>query len=235
MGFKFKRLVKSAKKTIKSAGRAAAKVVKYAAPVVGTLVGGPVGGLIGTGLAAGASQVGPNKNRGAALKRSIVSGLGVTAGGSALGLISGAGFGASGISSISRILGGGAPEAQPEVAENELLGPDNFLYSTPASGTAAATKGGNPPALGDAFLNAASGGLGSFIGNQNGPSGLEGSGARAGGTFGTEGGGVASGGILGGIPEAQVEGAGGLGSKLLPLALVAAGVFVVMQLSKKKG
>lgn len=190
MGFKFKRLTKSAKKIIKSAGRTAAKVVKVAAPVAGTLLLGPLGGLAGTALAAGASQVGPNKSRSAALKRSIVSGLGITAGGSALGLISGAGLGASGISSISRIFGGGSPSPQVAPDQNSALA-NAFL--SPAGGTAAVV-GGNPPAMQNGLENALFSGIGGFIGNQSGPSGLEGVGQRTGGTFGTEGGGLPGGG-----------------------------------------
>lgn len=244
MGFKFKRLVKSTKKAIKSVTRTTAKVVAVAAPIVGTAVFGAAGGAIGTAIGAAAAQVGPNKNRSSQLKRSLVSGAAITGAGAALGLASGAGLAASGISSISRIFGGG-PVAQPggndplgnalltgngsAGSSNELF--RNALLSDPAAGTAMGVAG-QPPARALGLENALLSGMGSFIGNQNGPSGLEGSGARAGGTFGTEGGGVASGGILGGLPQPEPGETKLAGMGLIPLLAIGAGAFLL--LSRKR-
>lgn len=112
----FKRLKKKLKKTfvakaVKSVGRATAKVVKYAAPVVGAVVAGPLGAAVGTGVAGIASQVGPNKNRGAALKRTLIYGGSVAGASAVLGLASGAGIGASVISSAGKIFSPSAPVA----------------------------------------------------------------------------------------------------------------------------
>lgn len=113
---KLKKLRKKLKKTFvfkaaKTVGRTAAKVVKYAAPAAGALVLGPLGAAGGTALAAAASQVGPNKNRKAALVRTLKYGGAVTVGTAALGLVSGAGIGASVLSSGASLFGGGGGSA----------------------------------------------------------------------------------------------------------------------------
>jgi hypothetical protein len=105
----FKKLKKKVSKVVKVVGRSAAKVVKYAAPVVGAVVAGPLGAAAGGALGAAAAQVGPTKNRSAQLKRSLVYGGAVAGGTAVLGMASGAGIGASVISSVGRIFNPSGP------------------------------------------------------------------------------------------------------------------------------
>lgn len=128
----FKSWKKKMKKTFafkaaKATGRGAAKVVKYVAPPVGAVFLGPLGAAVGTGMAAVASQVGPNKNRTAALKRSLVYGGSITAGTAALGVLSGSGLGASVLTSLGKMFGPTAPVApvtdQQAAMDNAFLSP----------------------------------------------------------------------------------------------------------------
>jgi hypothetical protein len=204
--------------------RKVANVVQIGAPVVGSMLLGPLGGAIGTAVGLGASQVGPNKNRTAALKRTLFSGAAVTAGFAGLGALSGAGLAAPGIASIQNLFGGGAPQPQsPEganvpanvsarnMAGGRLIstpgGPVWVPNSLPAS---VATKG-DPNAAATGLRNSLFGGIASFTGNAQGPSGQERSGINAGGL----------GDILNQVLNPDQQGQGGVSlGNLLPFAVL---------------
>lgn len=225
--------LKSLKNTIKNVGqtieegakditRVAAKAVYYTAPVVGSLIGGPIGGGIGTGLSALAGQVGPNKNKGAALKRAVTYGASITGGFMALGAISGAGLTATGLSSVQQLFGGGAPQPQGNPSQNPTVhnvarGP----WGIPL-GAGVATKG-DPNAAAAGLMQSRAGGIASLIGNARGPSGVEQSGMATGGL----------GGLLNGLLNPQQKGTGtGLGG-ILPLLVIAGGVILIAKSSRR--
>lgn len=90
----WKKLGKKIKKDIQVVGQVGIKVVKYAAPIVGTIVAGPAGGAAGAALS-GVAATHRAKNKTKAFLRAGAYGLGATAvvaGGSALltGALSGA-------------------------------------------------------------------------------------------------------------------------------------------------
>lgn len=131
-------------KAAKSTGRTGAKFIQYGGAPAGALLFGLPGAIIGTGLAAGAGQVGPTKNAGAQLQRDLISGAAVTAGTSLFGVVSGAGFGASLIDSVNSLFGyGGTPPAQSNVPPKPMSDYDlqnAFLGSNPSK--PAPTQGG---------------------------------------------------------------------------------------------
>lgn len=212
-----KKLGKNIKQAAKVAGRAAAKVVKYTAPFVGTLVAGPAGGLAGTALAGAASQVGPNKNRAKALKRTLVYGGAVTGAGMALGAISGAGLGASLLTSVPRLFGGGGSEAGGGTGEPEKSAGSSGLEEAFFTSPRASEKSGKTAdfgALGGALLGSMFSGAGT--GQTVSPMDP---GDRGGGPFGDIFG-------VGGQPGEEKPG-------INPLWLVGGGVALLM-LSKRK-
>lgn len=146
-----KKLGKNLKKAAKVVGRASAKVVKYAAPVVGSVLLGPVGGLAGTALAGAASQVGPNKNRGKALKRTLIYGGAVSAGTAEIGLASGAGAGASLLTSVPRLFGG-SPEQPEGMSEGGGGGGTSGLDQAFIDSKRASSSPALDSMLGNAFL-----------------------------------------------------------------------------------
>lgn len=203
----------------KDVTRVVAKGVKYAAPVVGTFLGGPVGGALGTGIGALAGQVGPNKNRAAALKKSVIYGAGVTAGGMLLGGLSGAGLTASGLSSVQNLFGGGAPQPQGNPADNPTVknvarGP----WGIPL-GAGVATRG-DPNAAAAGMMQARAGGIASLIGNARGPSGVEQSGAATGGL----------GGLLNGLLTPQQS---GQAASIGPLILIGGAVLLMARAGRR--
>lgn len=122
-------------KTLKSAGRTGAKIVGYGAPIFGGLFLGPLGALGGTAVSAAAQQVGPTKNRGSQLKRSLVYGGAVTAGTAAASLATGGGLTSSLFKSASAIFGGGAsPVAAAPPSETTLMTMDATKAGSPAAG-----------------------------------------------------------------------------------------------------
>lgn len=160
----FKKQKKKLKKTFvfkaaKSVTRGAAKVVKVAAPLAGALIGGPIGAGIGTAVGAVAGQVGPNKNRAAQLKRSLLYGGAVTGGTAALGLVSGAGAGASLLQSAGSLFGGGAPAKSSLddafISQQKSAGGSGGLDSALLGGTSPGKGGSDNVAL-QAALAAAS-------------------------------------------------------------------------------
>lgn len=215
---KLKKLGKKVKKAAKTVGRAAAKAVKYAAPVVGTLVAGPLGGLAGTALSGAASQVGPNKNRAKALKRALIYGGSVTAGAAAIGVVSGAGAGASLIQSVPRLLGG-APATPASGSE----GLDQAFIDRPTQ------DGGELTDLSGAFLTSppgGGGGLGSlFSGSLPGRT-------VDGGEAGERGGGPV-GDLMGMYGSSGLEEGGAQGEGINPWWIVG-GVGALFLLSRKK-
>lgn len=164
-------------------------VVKYGAPILGVATGGIAGGLIGTG-ASGLSSLWGAKNKSAALKRSVTYGLGVTAAGAVLGAVSGAGVGASGISSFRALT---APAAAAGAMDPALQGG--------GLGPTASFDPANAPASGGGFW----GGLGGLFG---------GGAAAARGMGGAAGAGAQGYGVLGGVGAPEGTGLLGQGGLL---------------------
>jgi hypothetical protein len=130
-------------KAAKAFGRANAKIVKYGAPVVGAVLGGPIGAAAGTALSGAASQVGPNKSRGAALKRALIYGGSITAGTAALGVLSGAGIGSSVLTSGAKLLGGGPVAPVSDQPKAGTSGLDEGFWNTSAPAPGQGPQGGS--------------------------------------------------------------------------------------------
>ena len=147
------------KKRLKKLGKNLSKVLKVAAPVAAFAIGGPAGLALGAGGALGGAALTPGsrKKKFKSLKRSALAvGAGV-AGAGALGIISGSGIGAGGLTSIAKIgsdiFGGGSPAAtakdpaeemsfgySQKPAASDMLGGGGFLGSLFGGGTPSKTS-----------------------------------------------------------------------------------------------
>ena len=103
------------RKRLKKLGKNLSKVVKVAAPIAAFAIGGPIGLAIGAGgaLTGAALTPGNRQKKFKSLKRSAVAVAAAGAGSAALGLISGSGITAGGLTSLGKIgtdiFGGGTP------------------------------------------------------------------------------------------------------------------------------
>lgn len=212
-----KKLRKKLKKTFvfkaaKTVGRTGAKVVKYVAPVAGAILAGPLGAAAGAAVSGVASQVGPNKNRGAALKRALIYGGAVTGGAAALSVLGGTSLSTGILTSAGRIF---APGSAPPGAnvESQPLGPDPFLTGT-SDNNGTPGSGNTLNTLANAFLGGGGAGAPAVPGNSAG-------GGETRSPFGDF--------NLGGIGGGGEESAGGMGSVFQGRGLlIGAGVIILI-------
>lgn len=207
------------KKTLKNLGRKSARVGSYALPIAGGLVGGVAGAAIGGAGGAALSQVGTG-NKKLRLKRSLMATGASIAGSGALGLASGQGVGASGLSSIGALFGGGGSTLAPRTG--------GLSPAAGQQGTSPFSTGGQAvPESTDvfsrfgAFLGRAPGKIGQYLGGAKSP------------TQQAQAGGVAGGSFFGAPGSADANQAPGA-TNFLPLLLIGGGLLAVFALRKGK-
>lgn len=225
------------RKFLKKAGRAATKVVKYAAPVAGVAFGGVLGGLAGTaaGTLAGQARA---KNKKKAFFRSLAYGGGVTAAGVGLAAISGNSLTASGIQSVKSLFGGGAVAA-PDVAKGAGV-PQEGSYGL--ENAFVQNAGGGAPSKGDTALSAAlTAGLNAFSGGRGGSPAMGDAGVNMGGM--SDSGITATGrGMFGGLTGTGTDLSGGGDASLAGAAtggppaglIIAGGALLLLFLIRRK-